>query len=505
MHTLQFRIGCDPEFTLFSNKQKLTAQPIIENLNQASRYGKISTDNHKETGELNPNPTESPQELTYNIYALLQTIKNQLPQTEILTSCKKGWIGGHIHLDITNNINRIWNKQIAQNINRILNFFWLLPAMNENPVNTIIRQQLGYASPHKLDDRYKENGQNTYEFRLPNAEWITYPKLCEATLAYIATIWHEISYGKLLQKAPNIIAVNPRQLDLLYESVIQNYKPIKEHLAKIIYQTVKEFQLYKKFKKEINYITNFKKIIETKEQLNYDAGIGWQKEDLWFNQIPKITIPNTINYQANGLSLPIYYNNDYNMEWIKQEITKNIIENNIKLETPLSLYGLKMGIETYLITNLNGVAEGKEIIKTHNDLEHIRDINQKILSRSTRKAIAIGIPYSHRQNGYIDPLILRLSNLNTLEFTNFDNIQIPKETNEDTKIELKQDDKVKLNIPPDTEPYHGWGSNGKNILKEIGIIKYIMGNDLIINFPNEPSFSALKEEVIKITNHVVIQ
>lgn len=404
-------IGADPEFTLIQNNTKFSAENIIPKLNNRNtKWGKIALDGYSHTAELNPTPEDTPRKFTENIHKLITIINKQLPGITLSTSNEYGWVGGHVHFDLPT----IYPNQ--RKISQTLSYYWLLPLMSENSLLNLQRQAHGYGKQDKYDDRIGEHNPPTYEFRLPTADWLTYPKLTEATIAYLMTIWYDIINRKRTCSTP-FIYKNLAQTNTLYQLILSRYKPIMDTVLQNINKNIKHFKLYPKYKKEIEYLFNYQEILKTKNKLNYDMAEGWSDETLWFGEKPKTTINLKPNTQGLAQTITLFFNRDYNMNKLKDTITSYITENTILLQTPIAFYGLKKGISQYLITNYEGIIEGEEIINKEYPLEHIREITYKMLNNSKQNAIAIGVPYEDRNNHQYSALIQKLKDITNKNIT----------------------------------------------------------------------------------------
>lgn len=406
-----FLIGGDPEFNIITTQKKIIAENLIRTLNiRKTKEGGIGWDNHRATGEFWPSPTSTPREMVENLAFLIHKLNAKVPIATLTTSSKSGWIGGHIHLDVPDYMFQNWNDRIKGELGRTLNYFWLLPMMSENPVNITIRQNNGYGLMNKYQDRYFENDKQTYEFRVPTAEWLTYPKLAEATLTYMAAVWNEIINKNGISKFREIVFKNITQMDNVSTMVVSHYEPVVKTIFKNIIRAIKTLEFYPAYKRQIDYLFNVKGIMEEKEKLNYDIVKGWNTERLWFSE-PVSFKDNDIepDYNACGQNLPIYWNNDFNMAQVKISIEKQIIKQNIPMNRPFCFYGMKKGIEQFLVTDSNGIYEGIELHKNIKELQHTISLTERMQENcgSELKSIAIGIPYDLREKNKLSPVFER--------------------------------------------------------------------------------------------------
>lgn len=439
-----FLIGGDPEFNIIVGNEKVGARMLLTNLKHPTHLpeGDISHDHHEDTGEFNPKPAFTPRELTTNLDALIKTLSGLFPIAKLNTNSQDGWVGGHIHLDLPHKLIMTGCPRPEMNqISRTLNFFWTLPLLGENPINIQVRRNngsdgngnRGYGRMDTYQDRYMEDGRTTYEFRLPSAEWLTYPKLAEATLAYVAAVWHEIINRKGLTKFKPIVFKNLEQMENVSNAILSRYDPIVKTTLSTIKNAINKFEFYKPYKKQIDYLFDFKTILAEKEKINYDLTQGWTNPKLWYKMPqPKDTViaPNT---EICEHFIPIYWNEDYKMDKVKSQLSQYIIQNKTEINNPICIYGLKKEVKTYLVTTRNGVLAGEKLITTTANRDRIIRITDRMRNRCNNdNIVAIGIPYEDRQNNtYLNPIIELITNLNKskLKLIKWNSLNLPNLSN----------------------------------------------------------------------------
>jgi hypothetical protein len=336
------------------------------------------------------------------------------------TSNKYGWIGGHIHFDTPF---ETITQETGNHISKAINFFYLPILQTENPINTLLRQQHGYGKLSTYDWRQDKpnNATNcTYEFRLPTAEWLSYPKLSVSVIAYLSVVWEELLYNNgLKNKEINKLTFkNTKEAEMISTLTINKYTPLTEQLNKNILHAIKTFKSYDKYKKEIEYIFNYKKILLTKEKINYDIGKGWKMIPI---KAPLTTLESFIKTKKNKdeidkdiikQTLPIWYNPDTNISTMVDHLINLIIKSKIELKKFFIFFGIKKGINEFIVAKpaLEGfeskfteIYYGKNYLSTDEKISNTLKTLNKILEKSnTNSKIskenirAIGIPYEAR-------------------------------------------------------------------------------------------------------------
>lgn len=424
-----FRLGCDPEFSILLKDNRIPADRILQTLfkkekQQAEGYkiknaGELGWDGHSITGEIRPSPTYSPQKLVQNIGTLFEAMTKKTQLLELSTNSDKAPIGGHLHFELPNDL--IGQETKLKNIHKKMALFYIPVMIGEDLINSRLRLKHGYG---KLDDyetqQSSSNSKYTYEFRCPNAEWITTPKIAQATIAYLATVYNEIiNHPENMKKTKDIMIQNEKQIMAIQELALSKYILITKSILNKIKRYIKTFEYYKEYKEEINYIFTPQKILKDKEKTNFEITTGWKlvkkgtprKKDL-MNEKRMRTLAKKISIDeiAGAISVP-YNPDDSRCIDFSKALKDRIIAYSWKLKHDYFIFGLRKDIKNYIITNgKNEILIGKDI-KNNADLEKINDIIAKMKMKyktSTEKGamnnkelenlILIGIPYEERIN-----------------------------------------------------------------------------------------------------------
>jgi len=462
-----FKIGADPEFLILLHSTRLQAQTILNMIFEDTtakefgydiKGGNIGWDGSAGTAELRPKPEKSPQLVVNNIHAMLKEFVSRANIFELTTLSKGAPTGGHIHLQ---NIN---NRPTQHIHNQVMSFYWPL-MLGEDKINLYERLEIGYG---KIEDFKEKNNNKTYELRVPSAEWLTTPKITNATLAYLATIWHEIHFNQTnLNKFKDIIHNNTKQGNAIQELALSEFQNITKYIITQIKRAIKTFEMYPAYKKEIDYIMNYKKVIQDKKDVQYNMLKGWK---LYSRKQPnKQTIlkTNTKQIETSKINLDTFYNmieipcnDDMNVSMYADTIKDKIFNLGWKLNNNYHLFGLRKGLNKYIATNFNiEFLKGYKLINTLDDFDVIYRIIRKMLhkwnhnhlpknpqeinkitkTKENEKNIIIGIPYEDRQKRITKNLIELIYNIeketNKKKTINIHNL-INNQINEDKKTSI---------------------------------------------------------------------
>lgn len=440
-----FKIGADPEFSIILQNKRIDAkQTILEILKDKKEFkkqnmgfsisncGDIGWDGASQTGEIRPTPAFTPEKVISNLNNLFKAFGKYMSIFELSTLSQHASIGGHIHFQSNPN----WSKQKQKTIHTQLISFYMPILMSENKINLAlrIRQQYGALS----DFRFERKGENndgipieTYEFRSPSAEWLTTPKIAQATLAYLSVIYNEITnHPRSISKYKDILLKSDKQTEAFQTLAIQEYDILNQTILRSIKKYIKTFHMYKEYQDEINFILNPKAIIKEKMKYNYDINQGWgisqaiipaTKREIISEKKFKEKIKNK---DADVISriLQIDYNNDAKVSDFVNALSLRAGAFNWKLNKQYFIFGLKKGIKETIIQNAKQeFLSGLEQITTRDDYELIQHAFIKMSCRYTEtnaapncitidfktgkttsmksNIIYIGLPYEMRMKG----------------------------------------------------------------------------------------------------------
>jgi hypothetical protein len=345
-------------------------------------------------------------------------------------------VGGHIHFQISKDLHE--NSRKLQLINKKVSSFFLPILISENKINLRLRcgDENGNGGYGKLTDFRSENDnayrqpdgsyEYTYEFRTPSAEWLCSEKICNATFAYMATVFNEIIYQpNNFKKYMDIVYRNNEQANALHRLAITNYIGITEGVFNRVKIAVRTFELYPEFKEQIEYILNPKKVNADKKKTEYNIVKGWNLSKL--SNVVKPTLKELVNekkFKAKACSIDldkvtelmnISYNDDINVKFFVETLSDRSAAFNWKLKYNYFLFGLKKGLDNMVIFNESKeLLAGQELIKTTSDakaMDRLMDrISKKFLVYKSKaidpmtgtiekvKTMVIGLPYEMRIN-----------------------------------------------------------------------------------------------------------
>lgn len=429
-----FKMGADPEFNMLFEKNRLNAKntltvlldkdkKIKRNENrmgyEVKKAGIIGWDGECGTGEMRPAPSNTPEGLTENIKNLIKEVSKKTKLFKLSTSSFNAPIGGHIHIELSQKTLR----NIAS-IHRKLASFYLPIMLGENCINMRIRNRSNYGliSDYRTRTVSDDGKIKTYEFRTPSAEWLTTEKICRSTLAYIATVYNEITkHPTNFNKTKEIVYKNQKQGEALQNIALTRYASLAETVNNKIKKAIRTFEFYPKYKKEIDFIMNANKVIEEKEKVEFNMLLGWNlikqkepsKKELFSDKKTKEIIAEIDGDKLNKLITKIKHNaNDQNTEIFENAIKERILAYNWDIKHEYYIFGLKKGINKIITFNRGfELLNPKEIIKTKTDLSLIYSMYNKVINkipalRATdaketeemlaKKQIFIGIPYKTR-------------------------------------------------------------------------------------------------------------
>lgn len=434
-----FTMGADPEFNIIMQNKRINASQTITQLYKdlqegnanmgfkVGHFGEIGWDGANATGELRPSPANTADELTENIKQLFKKLYERMPLFELSTLSYFGSVGGHIHFSIPSHLN---TRAKINGAHKKLASFYLPIMFGENKINLQIRKRSSYGQI--TDHREERHGDgNTYEFRTPSAEWLTSEKITRATLAYLGTVYNEIVFHpRKMSKCSDLFYTTEKQGLALQDLALSDYKSLIDGIFKKTKKYIKDFEFYKEYEEEIEYILNPKQILKDKSDCQYEIIKGWKFDDTKKN-LTKKTILNEKKTKDNltkmnieslqGLS-GVYYNPDINVEYFQKTLGEKIYAFNWKLKHNYFLFGLKKGIDSFIVLDIDkNIYHGKELITAEDDIDTVRGLCERMTQKyrnissnsqytnadlmkivesfskqSIKKSILIGIPYQMR-------------------------------------------------------------------------------------------------------------
>ena len=449
-----FKIGADPEFNLMIQDKKVTAETAIEEVMSSmetdpngggykiGNAGTIGWDGNNSTGEIRPTPAFSPQKLTTNIGLLFASFTNKTQLFDLSTMSYEGSVGGHIHFELPKAINQ--NTVKMRELHKRMCAFYLPLMIGEDKINLKIRMKESYGLLH--DYRVNQMGnKNTYEFRVPSAEWLTTAKITYSTLAYLTVVFHEALNNPKSFKNLDYIHTTEKQGQALQQLALSDYTFLSKMVLQKARQTIKKFEYYKAYKQQIEYILKPHLVLKDKKRANNNIAQGWNlikyrtpsKKDL-FNK--KLLQDRTKKIDLDLMTDMIYlpYNNDAKIENFIRDIKHRIIAYNWKFHNLYYFFGLKKGIEDFFVMDkdLNPLYGFERQCKNLSDVDSIKETFYRMTKKfdkeinktttdNPKRQIMIGIPYSMRIDGDSKKLIELIFNIeknfiksNSLNFKN---------------------------------------------------------------------------------------
>jgi Phage phiEco32-like COOH.NH2 ligase-type 2 len=478
-----FKLGADPEFSLTFQNKRVEARTVIEDLMGRKGNlrlseegvdfpgGNFGWDGCDSTGEIRPNPSNDPAEITKNIKSMLTEAYPHLKIFGMSTLSVHAPVGGHLHFQIPESLR---DNEKAQNIlHKKMATFYLPILISENKMNLKMRctdndchPGYGDLTDYRVDydghyDNATDKNEFTYEFRVPSAEWMTTEKICQATFAYLGVVYHEImNQPDNFKKYIKLVYENDSQCKALYKLAISEYVGITAGLFNEIKKTVRKFELYPDYKEEIEYILNPQKVIKDKVKAGYEIFAGWDiKEKKREKKVPLRDLCNKKKFeeiiQKENMdylkkTIEIQYNDDLNISGLVKELTTRIAAFNWKLKNNYFIFGLKKGIDSIIAFDSNKkTLYGEKLIQTILDADCLESLKNRMIKKfyleskkinpitmkiETEKMVIIGLPYEMRMKNNAKELITlihrieggRIKSLKINQKTLINDIAIPE-------------------------------------------------------------------------------
>lgn len=425
-----FKIGADPEFNILIQDRHFKAESLFRSLFSSKltakemgfsvpRAGAIGWDGNPDTGELRPLPADSPEALVGNIRELIKTIVNANKIFELSTLSDMGTVGGHIHLDLPPCQSQSEAQNLAMKIHKKLSSLYIPLILGEDLVNLRTRSRGSYGKITDWRIDQLNNNKWLYEFRVPSAEWLTTERTALATIAYVATVYNEIiNHPKNFSKLSRLVFKNEKQGLALQELASSHYMMLNESVTGKIKRNIKSFEFYPQYREEIDFVLTPAKVLKEKQEAGFNMTKGWKmvnykrpsKRQL-FARVSDKQLKSLPNLDMMTQIVPIKFNPDINVADFVSVLKQKIAVLDWKLDHIYFFFGLKQGIEDFIIKNKDGeYLYGQEQIKTRADLSEMdktfRRMDQKFPYLNTRAAgklenenkqyILIGIPYQLR-------------------------------------------------------------------------------------------------------------
>lgn len=422
MKKLPFKLGADPEFCIVLQERLVPANQLLTTLFGSERedrmgfkvgtHGILGWDGASSTGEIRPSPNADIPSLVDNIRQLFKHLTDKTQMFKLSTLSNKAPIGGHIHFELPEGKN---GSVTVANIHKRMMSFYIPVMLGENNMNLRMRTRQNYG---KITDfRCEDKGSGyTYEFRVPSAEWITTPKVAEATLAYLACVYNEIlNKPRNFAKNSNLITKNEAQARALQELTLANFEALTAVICGKVKKALKTFELYEAYKEQIDFILTPKRVLKEKERADYDIAVGWGLVSEGNPTKRQLLSEKQLRAKARQVDLDslsslisVQYNQDEYVDLFVRAIKHRIIAMNWKLKNNYFLFGLRRGIKHPIVMNKDGeFLMGQDQIKTEMDLQAITETFSRMMGRfrtsemrqaddHNKKQLIIGLPYELR-------------------------------------------------------------------------------------------------------------
>lgn len=426
-----FKIGADPEFAILEGTRVLDADRIMPLIMDSKKYKKVSCgfdvpnagnigwDGGGSQGELRPDPSNKPEEVVENMRSLFKTAIERFNIVTLTSRCLRLPVGGHVHLEVSGDK----KPPEIEKITKLLSFFYLPLLLADDLAHLKERRSSSYGDIGDTRVNNVEGGKKTIEYRCPSAEWLTTPKIATATLAYLATVFAEIikSPAKFNKKYSHLGWKNKDQGSAIQDLLLSGCGAMLASNFRNVKKAIKTFEFYPEYKKEIDFLLTPQKVLNEKKRIGFDIIKGWRLEGKTpskrtiINQ--KIVDKKSEDLDIEELSGLVHIQGndaDHNIPLFISELKKRVLALGWKLKNNYFLFGIKKGIEEFLI--FNKYAEylaGDKLVKTEADAQKLEEIfakmnyrfafgggisrEDKVKPETLRRHILIGIPYEIRQ------------------------------------------------------------------------------------------------------------
>lgn len=441
-NSFNFKIGADPEFTIASQGSPISAIGFLKMLFKKTGdmgiklpgVGVLGWDGAAATGELRPLPSTCPATVTKRIGHLFKTLAEKANFVDIISSSAFASTGGHIHLELPPALQegQSDSRKKVDDLFKKLAALALPLTLGEDPDDRDVRRKRGYGN---LED-YRVFEHQTIEFRSPTAEWLTTPKICQATLAYMGVCWDQLlNHPETHKKYKTLFFRSKKQIEDMEHITGSGYELFINYLLKNLRRAIKTFALYPTFKEECDYILNPQKVLADKQKAQFNIAIGWnlinkhcptQRQLLSDKQIRERL---TEKYSESALQelthlISVSCGDELNVDQFALELKKRILAYNWKPRFNYYLFGIKEGVKDHVVISPSAtVLAGAEQTKSQEDKDWLSLLSRKIASRLLLKegaskyfpdnkiTLGVGIPYAYRMALNTKPFIEKIIEL----------------------------------------------------------------------------------------------
>ena len=409
-----FKLGADPEFSLTMQGRKVDARITMEGLMkgkkglkfessnmgwEVGKAGNIGWDGMSATAEIRPSPSNLPQGLVNNIATIFKEGAKHLSMFDWMTVSEFGSLGGHLHFEMPKGDK--WSDEKRSNVHRKLSSFYLPILMSENKTNLNLRMRSGYGNitDSRFEQKFKyEDGTPgyTYEFRTPSAEWLTTPKIAQATIAYLGVIYNEITnHPRSFNKFNDVVYKSNKQGDALQTLSLMDFELLTTVMLRKIRGYIRTFAMYKDYKEEIEFILNPTKVMKEKLRADFNIVSGWKlvpqsnmptKKMINSGKkvIKKLTKDKDIDKVKQMVNLN--YNDDTNIGIFVDALRERIAAFTWKLKYNYFVFGMRKGINEILVRNGSHKFLGEcKVLKTRRDFAESNRLFDRMENRFYRE------------------------------------------------------------------------------------------------------------------------
>jgi len=492
MSKLNFTIGADPEISLLYGNKRIDANQFLYKCTKLGHQsntqivfpeGIVGVDGCSSTAELRPQFSDDPYIVANNVGKLIAELHKITNILEMNTTSFYAPIGGHIHLSVMKTddmtkLSEVERNRITTRMTKFMALFQLPMLASYNRQSELIRTQC-YGN---ITDSRFENRAGTYcmEYRAPNAEWLTNEKICKATIVYYAMIHNEVlnHYDDFNNRCEPILASSKQQYSYLQNLVLTDYAKLSEKIIANIIKIAKTCELYQEYKADIDYILDYKQVYKDKESVEFNIGKGWnlvEKTNItkkkMFNE--KLISENIKDKNLDTLAnfLDIAYNKDHNCQAFANALARRSVAYNWKFKHYYFIYGLRKGINDYIISDENfDIYKKISQLNGSNDVTNLKNLLNRINMKFAnaiysenktsslklsqflgKKVFFIGIPYDERDKMKTKNFLNTIFSLEKDILKPIDlNVSYGKANGDLTKI-LTQEDKIEEVIDKESQ------------------------------------------------------
>ena len=388
-------------------------------------FGDVGWDGHDATGEMRPKHSDSPLEHVNNISKILEFV-NSKTKTAKLAAVNNGdcHTGGHIHLghktsDIGLQTLNIFSAFMLALVNADGDKGYALKRISRSG-QSIPSEEFTFGSYGSLKDWRSElrGSYHVYEFRSLTSSWMSTKELAAVTIATAGACFeglvslHRESPEKYKALQKRMMPYVNSLLTLQKLSLLDHDGVVFSGIARKIRAEMRNLPTYKKWCKEIERALSpgFQK--EQVSKGGSDIVAGWKISN--GSRIPLYRLQKEIKISECDLNdcLSMYapsFSNDINVTNFAMEIAKAANGLNWSLKKNLRIYGVREGVNAFIIMNGNKeaavVKNGPGTLTTENLDVAYTQLKGRITGStvaSKRSAVSIGIPFEVRRTNNLN-------------------------------------------------------------------------------------------------------